>query len=208
MSSTAPQKSSASSVIIGCVIGLALMVGGMYVSTTWHPQFLADLAEQGIPLDLGKTVAVIGVFLFLFPVINTFFITPLATAIWERNSELDKTFSEAEELRAEMTAMRTEYERRMAAQEADAREQIQAQIKEAQSLRQTLMAEATAKADDLLNKANQEIEQERNRLVTDLRLEVINLTLAATEKLLGENIDNAKNRKLVEEFIDKIEVKA
>ena len=107
-----------------------------------------------------------------------------------------------------MTQMRNDYERRLAAKEAEAREQIQAQIKEAQQLRQTLMSEAAAKADDLVKRANQEIEAERARVLGELRLEVVNLTLGATEKLLGENIDSAKNRRLVEEFIDKIEVKA
>jgi F0F1-type ATP synthase membrane subunit b/b' len=30
--------------------------------------------------------------------------------------------------------------------------------------------------------------------------------MAATEKILGENVDDARNRKLVEEFIEKVEV--
>ena len=92
--------------------------------------------------------------------------------------------------------------------EADARAQIQAQIKEAQQLRQTLMSEAAAKADELVKRASQEIEAEKGRVMGELRLGVVNLTLAATEKLLGENMDSAKNRKLVEDFIDKVEVKA
>ena len=44
--------------------------------------------------------------------------------------------------------------------------------------------------------------------MNELRLEVVNLTLAATEKLLGENMDSDKNRRLVQDFIDKVEVTA
>lgn len=162
----------------------------------------------GLDLNLGITLAMIGMMLVLFPVIKMFYTAPLEEAIHERNSSLEKTFAEAEELRETMNKMRADYERKLAQTEAEAREQIQAQIKEAQQLRQTLMGEATARADELVRRANQEIEAERSRVMSELRLEVVNLTLAATEKLLGENVDSAKNRKLVEEFIDKIEVKA
>lgn len=208
------KKSSAGSIIAGVVVGALLMVGGMYISQKYtspelgEAQFLHSINEQGIPLDLGKTVAIIGVFFILFPVINFFFVKPLSAAIGERTTELENTFSEAEQLRSEMNSMRSDYERRLAQKEAEAREQIQAQIKEAQNLRQTLMSEAAAKADDLVKRANTEIENERTRVLSELRLEVVNLTLSATEKLIGENMDSEKNRRLVNEFIDKVEVKA
>ena len=193
---------------IGIILGAAMAVGGYWVSVNVHPDFLTKLNEQGIPLDLGKTLSSIGMFLVLFPVLKFFYFNPLGEAIHERTTSLEKTFSEAEDLRAEMTQMRSDYERRMAAKEAEARDQIQAQIKEAQQLRQTLMSEAAAKADELLKQATQEIESERARVKAELRLEVVNLTLSATEKLLGENVNSATNRRLVEEFISKIEVEA
>ena len=68
-----------------------------------------------------------------------------------------------------------------------------------------LKSEAAAKADELVKKAQQEIEQEKQRVIGDLRLAVVDLTLAATEKLIGENMDDARNRRLVGEFIAKVE---
>lgn len=193
-------------VLPGIIIGLALMLGGTYVSVKVPIPALEQFAKQGVPIDLGQTIAAIGVLLFLFPVINTFFVGPLSTAINSRTTDLEKTFSEAEDLRSEMKQMKSDYEQRLAATEADAREKIQAQIKEAQQLRQTLMAESAEKADQYLKKAMEEIDQERNRLMTELRISVVDLTLKATEKVIGENLDSAKNRKLISEFIDQMEV--
>lgn len=187
------------------VLGLLLIVAGYFA---YGQSWTTPAMFAGLGLDLSKVIVNVGFFLLFIQVINIYFYTPLREAIEERNNELETTFSEAENLKTTMNQMRSEYERRLAQTEADAREQIQAQIKEAQALRQTLMSEATAKADDLVKRANQEIEAERSRVLSELRLEVVNLTLAATEKLLGENIDSAKNRRLVEEFIDKIEVQA
>jgi F-type H+-transporting ATPase subunit b len=102
--------------------------------------------------------------------------------------------------------MKSEYETRLAETEADARPKIQAQIKEAQELRKTLMAEASAKADEMVKKAQEEIAAERDRALNSIRVHVANLTLQATEKVLNENMDNDRNRRLIDEFLDKVEV--
>ena len=194
--------------LVVVVIGLVMAMGGYYLSAN-PPAFLSfqeGLNHQGIPLDLGKTVSMIGMFLVLFPALNYFYFKPLGEAIHGRTAELEATFKEAEDLRAEMTNMRSEYEQRLVQTEASAREQIQAQIKEAQTLRDTLRSEAVQQAEALKKKAIEEIEQEKQKILTDLRIHVVNLTLTATEKLVGQSVDSETNRRLVEEFIDKVEV--
>ncbi len=162
--------------------------------------------QYGVPVDLGKTVATFGVFLIIFPLVNIFFIKPLADAIGERNSTLEQTFGEAEDLKVQMQKMRSEYEARLVETEADARQKIEAQIKEAQALRQTLMSEAAQRADELVARATQEIEAERNRVLTSIRTQVVDLALSAAEKVIAENMNTERNRKLVEDFISQVEV--
>jgi F-type H+-transporting ATPase subunit b len=206
------QKSSGSgaNTLIGIVVGAILMAGGTYMAVNHQPHGLYDLThsleEQGIPLDLGKTVAVIGVFLILFPVIKSFFLAPLGEAIQTRTTDLERTFTEAEDLRSEMGQMRADYEKRLVDTEAAAREQIRSEIAKAQEFRAQLEADARARADEYLKKATEEIDMEKNRVMTDLRIHVVDLTLGATEKILGESVDNERNRRLVQEFVDKIEV--
>jgi F-type H+-transporting ATPase subunit b len=202
--SSQQHKSSGAPAVVLIVLGLILMVVGTMVAV--RTGNLEPLEKQGIPLNPGETIATIGVLLFLFPVVKSFFITPLQNAIAERNTNLEQTFAEAEQLRNEMTQMRSEYEQRLASTEAQAREQIQAQIQEAQSLRQTLMNEATQRADELVRKAEVEIEQEKQRAILDIRLQVVDLTLQATERVLHENMDTERNRRLIQEFIDRVEV--
>jgi len=105
-----------------------------------------------------------------------------------------------------MKKLRTEYEARMVATEADARSQIQNQIKEAQNLRQQLMSEAAERADVLIRQAQLEIENEKAHAIATIRTHVVDLTLAAAEKVIGENMDSDKNRRLIAEFIDTVEV--
>ncbi len=188
------------------VLGLIIAMGGTWFSINVKIPFIEKLNEQGLPLDIGKTVAVIGVFMALFPAIKYFFIAPLTEAIDTRSQHLEETFAEAESLRTEMKKMRSDYEARIVETEAEARVQIQNQIREAQNLRQTLMSEAAERADALVRQAQLEIEQEKANAIAIIRTHVVDLTLAAAEKVIGENMDSDKNRRLIAEFIDKVEV--
>ena len=202
------ERGSVAKGLLTLVVGLGLAMGGFYLSINPPPflEFQHGLNEQGIPIDLGKTIAMIGMFIVLFPVLKTFYFKPLGDAIHNRTSELERTFTEAEELRAEMTQMRSDYEKRLQETEASARAEIQAQIREAKALADARINEVNANIDEMRAKAQAEIEREKNRVVGELRLAVVDLTLSATERVLGENVDSAKNRKLVTEFIDKVEV--
>lgn len=186
-------------------LGLILMLVGMYGSNQ-HWGTLAIIEEKGIPLDLMKTVAVIGVFMILFPVMNYFYLAPLAESINNRTKSLEDTFSEAESLRADMESMKADYTAQLAETEASAREQIQGEIKKAQDLRKQLETDAAANADALLKKAQAEIAAERDRALLDLRVHVATLSLLATEMILEENMDNERNRKLIDDFVDQVEV--
>jgi len=166
-----------------------------------RPEMLAPLG-----LDLAMVITNIGIFLAFVGVLNSFFYAPFKEVVDTRNNSLEATFTEAENLKKEMGELRTSYEARLAQTEAEAREQIQAQIREAQQLRTTVMAEAATRADELVKKAELEIEAEKVRALSEIRSYVVDLTLSATERLIGENVDTKVNRKLVDEFIDKLAV--
>lgn len=193
---TPPRSAQPGSTILGIVLGVILMLGGMFA----HQQ-IGRLEPFGIPFEPGKTVAAIGVLLILFPVIKIFFTAPLETALQERNTSLMETFGEAEALRGEMQTLRASYEARLAETEAQARETINAQLREAQSIRQTLMNEAGQKAQALVNNAEAEVAAERTRLMTELRTHVTDLALSAAERVVGENMDTDRNRRIVDDFI-------
>ncbi len=160
----------------------------------------------GLGLDFAKVIVNIGLFLLFIQIIASFFFAPLKEAIDGRNQELEQTFNDADALRARLEAMKTDYESRLAATEASAREHIEAQIKEAQSLRQTLVNEAATRADAMIERAQQEIVSERERVLGGLRTQVVEMSLAAAEKIIGENMDTERNRRLVDEFVNGLEV--
>ena len=167
------------------------IVGGLVIAVLGVVANNANLTvHQPITIEFGKTIGSIGVFIALFPVIESFFVKPLTAAIDERNTNLETTFSEVETLRNEMTTMKGDYEKRIATTEAEAREK------------------AAAKSDALVKQAQEEIASEKAKVLGELRTHVTDLSLTAAEKVVGANMDTAANRKLIADFIADLEVKA
>lgn len=224
------QQNSKGLPIVNFIIGIALMVGGMFAdkqlrvphvegageaahgaaehAAQWTVPFLNKLDEMKLPVNPGITLATIGVFLIVFPLIKYFYTNPLEAALSERNHNLESTFNEVETLRNEMAAMKSDFEKRIATTEAEAREKINAQIKEAQALRQSLMAEAADKSDAMIKQAQEEIAGEKSKALREIQVHVTDLALQAAEKVVGKNMDNDLNRKLVADFISDLEVKS
>jgi F-type H+-transporting ATPase subunit b len=70
--------------------------------------------------------------------------------------------------------------------------------------RQEILEQAKENADKLIAKAKSEIEKEKDDALLSLRSEVADLAIAATKKIIGESIDESKQKSIVTEFIQKM----
>lgn len=185
------------------VVGIAVIALGVFVKgQPWTtPEMFAPLG-----LDIGKTIVGIGFFLLFVPVIKIYFYSPLKEAIDERDNKLEATFAEAEGLKSRMEELRGSYEQKLAASEAEARAKIQTAIQEAQTMKESIIAEAKGQAEEIRAKAMQDLDRERAKIMTDLRAQAVDLTLIATEKLIGASMDENRQRELAKQFIETAEV--
>jgi F-type H+-transporting ATPase subunit b len=103
-----------------------------------------------------------------------------------------------------MERLRDEYEQRLANIEAEARAQIQQAVKEAQQVREQILAEARQQAEKMIRDAEEVIRYEREKALAEMRTQVVDLTLLATSRILQESVDDARHRKMVEDFIDQV----
>jgi F-type H+-transporting ATPase subunit b len=120
--------------------------------------------------------------------------------IREALDEADKARHEARELR-ELTAK--EREEAKAERERileDTRRQAQRQFEQARE-------RAEADLDERLAKNRQEIEAENVKLREEIRRDVVELTLLAAEKVTGKVLDDADQRRLIDETIEEVDVK-
>jgi len=74
----------------------------------------------------------------------------------------------------------------------------------AEKMRNDLLEQTRQEQQAILERARREIETEKERAVAQLRREAVNLAIAGASKVIEENLDNSKNRQLVESFLESL----
>jgi F-type H+-transporting ATPase subunit b len=139
-----------------------------------------------------------GILLFLA---NKLVFVPIGKVLSERESDVNGTYDRLDADQREMKALKEDYEARLAAIEAEAREKIQSAIKEAQAARDQIVAEANTRSREIITRAESEAAREREQAMIEMRQQIVELALGATQKLIGDGLDASRQKKLVDEFI-------
>jgi F-type H+-transporting ATPase subunit b len=143
-------------------------------------------------------------FVLLLVLLKRFLWSPVTGYLEQRQRDIAQTYDKVEQTRQEMERLRDEYEQRLANIEAEARAQIQQAVKEAQQVREQILAEARQQAEKMIRDAEEVIRYEREKALAEMRTQVVDLTLLATSRILQESVDDARHRKMVEDFIDQV----
>ncbi len=77
----------------------------------------------------------------------------------------------------------------------------------AEKMREEILAEARREQQELLERSRRDIEREMERSMAELRLQVVDLAIAAASKLVQRNLTDDDNRRLVREFVEQIDLR-
>lgn len=151
---------------------------------------------------LGLFVFTLAVFLIVSWILKKFAWGPITEALATREKTIDESIQRAENALVE--ARQISEDNQKALHEAEVRAQrVMREAREAADAHRTEEAERTREQlKQMHESARLEIEREKQSALNALRAEVANLAIGAAEKLLSENLDAEKNRKLVDDFID------
>lgn len=160
----------------------------------------ADLLTPNAGLIFWKTL-VFGLLLFL---LYKFAWKPITTALREREETIDSSIKRAEVALAEAKQIQQENEK--ARREAEA--ESQRIMREARETADRVRGEEVEKTRDEIRRmkeqAEADIDREKQSALNELRDEVAALAISAAEKILRENLDATRQRKLVNDFIEKL----
>jgi F-type H+-transporting ATPase subunit b len=126
-------------------------------------------------------------------------------AIDRRQHLIEESMDSQERLRVEAEQVLTEYRERLEAARAQAEEIItRARHTGEEHERETLEA-ARKRRDDLLEQTRRDIEDATARAIGEIRQEVANLTILATEKVTRKALDSPDQRRLVEDALGELD---
>jgi F-type H+-transporting ATPase subunit b len=165
--------------------------------------------DEGSLIDVvpGLMVWTILTFLIVLWVLRRFAFGRIQRLIDQRRDRIREALDEADKAREEARELR-ELVRREREEALGDREKILDESRR-QAQRQLEQAREQADADlkERLEKNREELEAENARLREQIRRDVVELTLLASEKVTGKVLDEEDQRRLIDETIAEVDVK-
>ena len=142
----------------------------------------------------------ISMLVFLY-IMGKYAVPPIMQALNDREQRIKDSLESAEKAIAK--AERISEDNKKALKEAEVRAQKirKEAIEEAEMLRAERIEKAKKDASKLLEDARKTIEQEKKQALSELREEVAELAVKSASMILEEELDEGKNKKLVDNFI-------
>lgn len=129
---------------------------------------------------------------------------PLLDMIEERREKIISEFREIELQKQDISNQHKEYDDKLKKIEQERREKLLEGVKEGQKIAAELKTKAQAEAKDIIVRAKAETQRELAKAKVQLKNDMVDLTLSATEKILGEKLTAEKDRELVSEYIEEL----
>jgi F-type H+-transporting ATPase subunit b len=151
------------------------------------------------------TLLVFGISLYL---LAKFAFPRIQEALDKRQHLIEESIDLAARTRREAEELLEEYRERLKEARAQAEEIIAKSRKAAEVLERESTEEAKAKREEIMEQARRDIEAETRRAIAEIRNEVADLTIAATEKVTRKTLTEADQRRLVEEALSELDFAA
>jgi len=164
------------------------------------------LAGGGGILSFNPGFAIwVAITLILFIwLMNKYAVPPIMNALEEREKKIKDSLETAEKALAKAEKISEENKKALREAEAQAQQLMKEAKEEAELIRAERIAKAKKEAEQLIENARNSIEQEKKQALVDLRNEVAKLAIESASRIIDSELDEAKNSKLVENFIDDI----
>jgi len=161
---------------------------------------MGGFADIGINLPL--LIAFIVNFVILFGLLGLFLYKPVMKMLDERSKRIKESMGRAEATKEEYAHAEEEVKKLI----SKAREDGQALVSQATQIGERLREEAREgarkEAQVIVDRTRAELEEERDRIIDDLRREFVDISISAAEKVIKEILDKERHRKLIEEALE------
>ena len=144
--------------------------------------------------------------IILFVLLRIFLFKPLNKMKQERTRTIQENLDSAEKARTEAEELKEQYENTIGEAKEEAKNIIMKAHEDAESERAAIIKKAHEEADQKVAEADKEIENERKKVLRQAQSQIADLAIEAASKIVGANVDDEKNRRLVDEFLSNEEV--
>jgi F-type H+-transporting ATPase subunit b len=149
-----------------------------------------------LPFFLVQVVNLI----IMYVVVAKWIVGPISGLLEKRRATIAQGLEDAREAADARANAEKEAEKILAEAQTKAASLVREATERAEAAGRDVKAAAEAEAGKAREKAMAEVEDERSRILSDLRGQVAALSIAATQKLVGDALDDKRQHALVDEF--------
>jgi len=132
----------------------------------------------------------------------------IAEALDKRQKAIEESIDTAERTRTEADQLLAEYRERLTAARQQADEIVARARKAGEQAEADLVVKGRQRREELLEQARNDIEAETRRAIQEIRAEVADLTILATEKVTRKTLKGPDHRRLVDEAVAELDFAA
>jgi len=155
---------------------------------------------EALGLNLGYIIVQILMFVIVFVTLKKWAYKPMIEMLEKRRKTIAQGLEDAQVASEARANAEKEAEKIIADARAQAAELIRAASEQADAAGRDIRAAIEADAAKAREAAAAELEQERNRILGEIRGQVAALAIASTQKLIGESLDEKRQHALLDEF--------
>ncbi len=180
---------------------LSNIVAGLPLAAAQAEEGGDFLVTPGLGLMIW-TLALFGVTLW---VLSKFAFPIIGRALDKRAAIIRESVEAAERQKEESDKLLADYRQRLTEAREQADEIVTKARKAAEHTRSEAAAQGQLKREELVEAARRDIEAETRRALDDIRKEVADLTVLATERVTRRSLDEAQQKALVEDALREVD---
>jgi F-type H+-transporting ATPase subunit b len=154
----------------------------------------------GLGINLGYVVVQIVSFLVMLVILRAWVYKPVLNMLENRRKTIAQGLEDARIAEEARANAEKEAEQILTKAQQDAAERIREATARADEAARDIKAEAEREANEIRQTASAEAEQAKTQALGELRGQVAVLAIAAAQKIIGEALDERRQRALIEEF--------
>jgi F-type H+-transporting ATPase subunit b len=144
-------------------------------------------------------------FLILLALLIRYVYPPIRDQIQQRQTQIEEAIDEAEQTRKEARELLAEYRRQIDEARGEGRRILEESRKQAEAQRERAKKEAREEGERIIQRAREEIGRERDAALRQLRREVADMVIVASEQVIGREIDRDEHERLISDALDDLE---
>ncbi|MBU3179856.1 F0F1 ATP synthase subunit B [Clostridium psychrophilum] len=155
-------------------------------------------------LQVSTIIFTIINFIILLFILKHFFYHPLNKIMDDRKNGINTSIKNAKDNEKKAEISRKEKDRLLHESKTTGREIVEEYKVKAQKVSQEIIDKAKKESIVLMERSKVEIQREKEKAESEVKKQVIDLSLILSEKALEQHIDEKEHRRLIEDFIVKV----